>query len=89
MHKLFYFIGVVTLLPAIYFLHRSIDGGGIASVELAIYVFLGACLWLAIGRGLELLERIANAVAPLPEVEPDSTPADTVEQEQRAINRGL
>lgn len=89
MHKLFYFIGVVTLLPAIYFLHRSIDGGGIASVELAIYVFLGACLWLAIGRGLELLERIANAVAPLPDLPAEDEARPTETPQQRAFDRGL
>lgn len=88
MHNLFYGIGGVSILPAAYLLYRSIDGGGIVPLQWALYVFLGACFWLAIGRGLELLERLADALAPVDQT-PQNNPSEPQSPQEKAVSRGL
>ena len=89
MHNLFYGIGGVSLLPAGYLLVMAIDGGGVAALQWAIYVLLGACLWIAIGRGLELLARIADAVAPREDSPAPPRIEDQPILQERAYSRGL
>lgn len=65
MHYLFYGLGGITIIPSACLLYWSTQNGGVFPLQWSIYLFVQAWLWLAIGRGLELLKRIADAVAPV------------------------
>ncbi|MEM5500395.1 hypothetical protein WNY59_02210 [Ahrensia kielensis] len=77
MHYLFYGIGAIAMIPSAYLLYWSMQSGGVIPLQWSAYLFLQAWLWLAIGRGLELLKRIADAVAPIKAVPHQSV--DTID----------
>jgi hypothetical protein len=65
MHYVFYGLGGITIIPSAYLLYWSTQNGGVFPLQWSIYLFVQVWLWLAIGRGLQLLTRIADAVAPI------------------------
>lgn len=65
MHYVFYGLGGITIIPSAYLLYWSTQNGGMFPLQWSIYLFVQVWLWLAIGRGLQLLTRIADAVAPI------------------------
>lgn len=70
MHKLFYVIGGFAVLVGVYFLASGGNSrdplAGMVSTQIGLASIFGAVIWLGMGRALELLERIANRIAPPP-----------------------
>lgn len=89
MHKLFYGIGGLLLLPAAYFAFRSFAGGSFTAMQWALCLILAACLWMGLGRGLHLLQRLADALAPEAPPEPQRQALSDRTPQDRARMRGI